>query len=83
MTLLTPGQALAAGESKVGGKAWGLARLHDAGAQVPEWTVVPAEFCLAGMEASGLTEILLEKLRSPREIERDRARSSVRSSEIE
>jgi len=49
-----PVEALAAGESSVGGKAWGLARLHEAGATVPGWWVVPARACQAAYEAGGL-----------------------------
>ena len=41
--LLTPEQAMVAGESEVGGKAMGLGRLHEANVRVPPWQVVPSE----------------------------------------
>ncbi len=61
-----PEQALILGESLVGGKAWGLARLHQANAQVPQWCVVPASGCLNAYKLSGLKTSLehhLEKLK--------------------
>ena len=61
-SLLKPTQALSAGESQVGGKAWGLARLHEARATVPEWLAVPATLCVAGFKAAGLDQVFIEKL---------------------
>jgi pyruvate,water dikinase len=54
MAVLWSGEALAAGEPAVGGKALGLARLVEAGARVPEWFVVPATSFLAHLDAAGL-----------------------------
>jgi pyruvate,water dikinase len=62
--LLNPIEALKAGEAQVGGKAWGLARLHEAGSKVPEWLAVPATLCVSGFQAAGLDQVLLEKLNS-------------------
>ena len=62
--LLSPDEARSAGEGKVGGKAWGLARLHDAKATVPKWTVLGADACLKALELGGLGEQLRTDLAS-------------------
>ena len=62
-TLLSPKEAKRSGEGLIGGKAWGLARLHDAGATVPEWCVLSAEACLSALDKAGLSETLRETLK--------------------
>ncbi len=51
--LLDPVAALAAGPERVGGKAIGLARLHQVGAAVPWWFVIPVEAFAAQLDAVG------------------------------
>ena len=62
-TLLSPQEAKRSGEGLIGGKAWGLARLYDAGATVPEWRVLSAETCLSALDKAGLSETLRETLK--------------------
>ena len=60
--VLRSSEALARGESCVGGKALGLARLEALGARVPRWFVVPAG-CFATHLAQGDLPDLLERER--------------------
>lgn len=52
--ILFPDEALRAGEARIGGKALGLARLHEAGAKVPPWFVVSADAYRAHVARNGL-----------------------------
>jgi len=61
--VLDPAAARAAGESRVGGKAAGLARLQAAGAAVPPWFVVAADALGAHLEAAGLRAEVATTLR--------------------
>jgi phosphohistidine swiveling domain-containing protein len=61
--ILDPGAALQAGESRVGGKATGLARLAAAGVRVPMWVVLPAEVFERHLERAGLADRLARQLR--------------------
>ncbi|MCP4656300.1 MAG: hypothetical protein GY856_12880, partial [bacterium] len=56
--LIAAGDALAAGEPRVGGKAVGLARLVRAGATVPPWFVVPAEHFTTHLARTGAASLI-------------------------
>jgi pyruvate,water dikinase len=61
--ILDPAAALQAGESRVGGKATGLARLAAAGVRVPIWAVVPVAAFERHLQRAGLTDRIARQLR--------------------
>jgi pyruvate,water dikinase len=61
--ILDAAAALRAGESRVGGKATGLARLAAAGVRVPSWVVLPVEAFQRHLEQTGLADRIATQLR--------------------
>ncbi len=72
-TIVGAQQALALGESLVGGKAWGLARLCEVNSNVPEWLVIPASTCLTAYQTSGITDQLEHHLEALKQLDTQNA----------
>jgi pyruvate,water dikinase len=60
--LVAPGAALRLGASRIGGKAYSLARLTAAGERVPEWAVLPADALEMHLLAAGAMESVRHEL---------------------
>lgn len=81
--LVNSNDALASGVDRIGGKAHGLARLVQAGARVPWWTVIDVDAFHAHLSRGDMKALLNRTLQSSEIADIDDAAESLRTAIVE